>query len=115
MSDEFVQQLPEPVEEQLIVMQTEDGMVSLERENRSTLIYPLQAFPEHIPSAEGTIVRAIVYSEDNINLLEVDTVAMEEARKRRAQRKGKRQRLRERARRSTAQMQTAFPQQTDTL
>ena len=102
-----------PSGERLIIMQTEDGMVSLEREDRTTLIYPLQSFPKNIPNVEGTIIRAIVHSEDCIEFIAIDTIAMEESKRKRAQRKGKRQRLRERARRSTSQMQTELPDQTN--
>ena len=101
-----------PAEESLIMMQVEDGIVTLERANRDTLFHPLADFPESIPYREGTIVRAIV-SNDTIHFIGIDTLAMEQAKAKRRQRLGKRQRLKARARRSTAQMQTVSPEQTE--
>lgn len=84
--------------ERLIIMQTEDNMLSLEREDKTTIIYPLSLLPNTFPYKEGDIVKSIVHNEDFIEFLELDSEAME---RKRSQRKGKSQRLRERARRAT--------------
>ena len=61
--------------ERLVYMQTEDGMVSFERNDGSTIIYPQVAVPETFK--EGDIIISIVHSEDNIEFIEIDTVEME--------------------------------------
>ena len=61
--------------ERLVFMQTEDGMVSFERDDGSIIIYPKDAVPENFK--EGDIIISIVHSEDYIEFIEVDTVEME--------------------------------------
>ena len=53
------------VDVRLIIMQTEDGVTSLEMENRDVLHYT-GVIPE--PFKEGDIVRAIVHSEEEIDI-----------------------------------------------
>lgn len=68
----------------LIIMQTEDGVTSLETEDLDVIHY-VGVIPE--PFGEGDIVRAIVHGEDNIEFLCIDEVATEAKRKRREERK----------------------------
>lgn len=70
----------------LIIMQTEDGVTSLEMENRDVIHY-IGVIPE--PFKEGDIVRAIVHSEDDIEFLCIDEAATEEKRRRREARRRK--------------------------
>ena len=82
--------------ERLVFMQTEDGMVSFERNDGSTIIYPKSAVPETFK--EGEIIISIVHSEDNIQFIEIDTLEMEARHARIAARAA---RIRARAQRST--------------
>ena len=82
--------------ERLLHMQIEDGMVSFERDDGSTIIYPKELVPENFK--EGDIIISIVHSETCIEFLELDTAEMEARRARVAARAA---RLRQRARRST--------------
>ena len=82
--------------ERLVFMQTEDNMVSFERDDGSTIIYPKEAVPDNFK--EGDIIVSIVYSEENIEFIELDTAEMEERHARTAARAA---RLRARAQRST--------------
>ena len=82
--------------ERLLHMQIEDGMVSFERDDGSTIIYPKELVPENF--GEGDIIIAIVHSEDHIEFLELDTAETEARRARIAARAA---RIRARARRST--------------
>ena len=82
--------------ERLLYMQTEDGMVSFERDDGSTIIYPLSSIPDAFK--EGDIIISIVHSEDCIEFIEIDTVEMEA---RRARIAGRAARIRARAQRST--------------
>ncbi len=61
--------------ERLVYMQTEDGMVSFERDDGSTIIYPRVAVPETFK--EGDIIISIVHSEEHIEFIEIDTAEME--------------------------------------
>lgn len=72
------------VDVRLIIMQTEDGVTSLEMENRDVLHYT-GVIPE--PFKEGDIVRAIVHSEEDIEFLCIDEDATEEKRRRREARR----------------------------
>lgn len=71
-------------EERLIIMQTEDGITRLEREDLSVITYA-----GNIPDIfkEGDIVRAIVHSDENIEFISLDEVAMEARRIRRERRR----------------------------
>lgn len=82
--------------EKLLYMQTEDGMVSFERDDGSTIIYPLSGVPDTFK--EGDIIISIVHSEDFIEFFEVDTAEMEARRARVAARAA---RIRARAQRAT--------------
>lgn len=82
--------------ERLVFMQTEDGMVSFERDDGSTIIYPKDAVPENFK--EGDIIISIVHSEDYIEFIELDTAEMQARHERIAARAA---RLRARAQRST--------------
>ena len=68
----------------LIIMQTEDGVTSLEKEDLDVIHY-VGVIPE--PFKEGDIVRAIVHSEDDIEFLCIDEVATEKKRRRREERR----------------------------
>ena len=82
--------------ERLVFMQTEDNMVSFERDDGSTIIYPQEAVPSTFK--EGDIIISIVHSEDFIEFIELDTAEMEARHARIAARAA---RLRARARRTT--------------
>lgn len=82
--------------ERLLFMQTEDGMVSFERDDGSTIIYPLSSVPDTFK--EGDIIISIVHSEDCIEFIEVDTAEMEARRARVAARAA---RIRARAQKAT--------------
>lgn len=82
--------------ERLLHMQTEDGMVSFERDDGSTIIYPQNAVPDTFK--EGDIILAIVHSEQYIEFIEIDTAEMEARRARIAARAAH---LRARAQRAT--------------
>ena len=82
--------------EKLVYMQIEDGMISFERDDGSTIIYPLSNVPEHFK--EGDIILAIVHNEEHIEFIELDTVEMQTRHERIA---AKTARLRARAQRTT--------------
>lgn len=82
--------------ERLVFMQTEDNMVSFERDDGSTIIYPKTAVPETFK--EGDIIISIVHSEEYIEFIELDTLEMEARHARIAARAA---RLRARAQRAT--------------
>lgn len=82
--------------ERLVFMQIEDGMVSFERDDGSTIIYPISKVPDTFK--EGDIIISIVHSEDFIDFLELDTPEME---RRHASISAKAARIRARARRAS--------------
>lgn len=82
--------------ERLVFMQTEDNMVSFERDDGSTIIYPKDAVPDNFK--EGDIIISIVHSEENIEFIELDVTEMQARHARIAARAA---RLRARAQRST--------------
>lgn len=82
--------------ERLVFMQTEDNMVSFERDDGSTIIYPKEAVPENFK--EGDIIISIVHSENLIEFIELDTAEMEA---RHARVSARAARLRARAQRTT--------------
>jgi len=82
--------------ERLVFMQTEDGMVSFERDDGTTIIYPVNCVPENFK--EGDIIISIVHSEEHIEFLELDTAEMEARHARISDRAA---RIRARAKRST--------------
>ncbi len=82
--------------ERLLYMQTEDGMVSFERDDGSTIIYPQSSVPDTFK--EGDIIISIVHTEDCIEFIEIDTIEMEARRARVAARAA---RIRARAQRAT--------------
>jgi len=82
--------------ERIVFMQIEDDMVTFERENGNSIIYPRALVSE--PYQEGDIIKAIVHSEELIELLEIDVEEME---RRSARIKDRKSRIRERAIRST--------------
>lgn len=82
--------------ERLVFMQTEDNMVSFERDDGSTIIYPKEAVPENFK--EGDIIISIVHSENLIEFIELDTAEMEA---RHARVSARTARLRARAQRAT--------------
>lgn len=83
--------------EKLVFMQTEDNMVTFEREGGTTIIYPISLVPDSYK--EGDIIEAIVHVEENfIEFLELNTHEMN---LRRANITPKKSRLRDRAKRST--------------
>lgn len=82
--------------ERIVFMQVEDNMVTFEKEDGSTIIYPKNLVPSCY--TEGDIIKVIIHSEDNIQFLELDTEEMDHRRQSLIARKA---RLRTRARRST--------------
>lgn len=83
--------------EKIVFMQTEDDMVTFEREGGSTIIYPIYLVPDSYN--EGDIIEAIVHDKENfIEFLELDT---DEMNLRRANITPKKSRLRDRAKRGT--------------
>lgn len=88
-------------DERLIVMQTEDDCVSLERADRTTIIVPLSAFPNPMPYSEGTVIRAVVNGENLIELRGIDTEFINQHSSIQNQRPKLSKSLRERAKRST--------------
>ena len=67
-----------PRPERLAIMQTENKITTLEKENGDTLYYSADMIPASY--SEGDIVTAIVYSENKIEFLGLDTDAMERRR-----------------------------------
>lgn len=84
------------VEEKIVFMQNEDNMVTFEKENGDTIIYPLVLVPSCYE--EGHIIKAILHENDFIEFLELD---YDEMISRREKIHEKKQGLRARARRST--------------
>ncbi len=82
--------------ERLLFMQTEDNMVSFEKENGDTIIYPVALIP--LVYKEGDIIKSIVHDDDFIEFIELD---LEEMRARAERIKTRAARLRARAMRST--------------
>lgn len=82
--------------ENLVVMQTEDNMVSLERADGTVIIYPANLIPSCYH--EGHIIKSIVHSEDFIEFIELNVAEMEARHSRISSRAA---RIRARAMRST--------------
>lgn len=82
--------------ERLVFMQIEDNMVSFERDDGSTIIYPKKSVPDNFK--EGDIIISIVHSEEYIEFIELDTAEMEARHARIADRAA---RIRARAQRTT--------------
>lgn len=61
--------------ENLVFMQTEDEMVSLERDDGTVIIYPAHLIPACYH--EGHIIKSIVHSEDSIEFIELNVAEME--------------------------------------
>lgn len=68
----------EPTPKRLAIMQTEDDITTLEKEDGNTIHYPSNMIPSCY--SEGDIVNAIVYSEDKIEFLGLDSDEMERRR-----------------------------------
>lgn len=81
--------------ERIVFMQTEDNMVTFERDNGNTIIYPIYSVPAQYK--EGDVIKVIVHNEDFIEFIELDE---DEMAARRARVAGKRARLGKRARRN---------------
>jgi len=81
--------------ERIVFMQVEDGMVTFEKEDGDTIIYPICYVPE--PYKEGNIINAIIHN-DFIEFLEVDS---DEMMRRHEMMISKKSMLRSRAKRST--------------
>ena len=64
----------EPIPERLVIMQTEDGITTLEKDDGNTIHFPSSMIPSFY--SEGDIVTAIVYSEDCIKFLSLDSKEM---------------------------------------
>ena len=82
--------------ERLVFMQIEDNMVSFERNDGSTIIYPKESVPDNFK--EGDIIISVVHSEEYIEFIELDTAEMKARHARIAARAA---RLRARAQRTT--------------
>ena len=82
--------------ERIVFMQIEDNMVTFERENGDTIIYPLDMVPDKYKL--GDIIKVTVLGEDHIIFLGRDQKEMD---RRHANLKEKKMSLRERARRTT--------------
>lgn len=83
------------MEEKIVFMQVEEMMVTFEKENGETIIYPIFLVPQQYK--EGDIIRAIVHL-DWIEFIELDP---DEMKCRQAKVAKKKASLRERAKRST--------------
>ena len=81
--------------ERIVFMQVEDMMATFEKEDGSTISYPLPMVPQQYK--EGDAIKAIIHF-DWIEFVELDTEEME---RRRAQIARQKLVLRQRARRST--------------
>jgi len=68
----------DPRPERLVIMQTEDNITTLEKEDGDTLYFPSSLIPSSY--SEGDIVNAIIYSEDKIEFLGLDAEEMERRR-----------------------------------
>lgn len=84
------------MKERIVFMQLEDNMVTFEKENGDTIIYPIILVPTDYK--EGDIIKAIVHGEDFIEFIELDKEEMEY---RKAKIQAKKLSLRQRARRSS--------------
>lgn len=82
--------------ERIVFMQTEDNMVTFERENGKTIIYPEVLVPQKYKT--GDIIKVIILGEDRIVFIGRDQKEMD---CRQANIKEKKMSLRERARRTT--------------
>ena len=82
--------------EHIVFMQVEDNMVTFEKENGDTIIYPITLVPTDYK--EGDIIKVINHSKSYIEFIELDKQEMEF---RKAKMQAKKLRLRERAKRST--------------
>lgn len=83
--------------ENLVFMQIEDNLVTLEREGGSTIIYPIYLVPASYK--EGDIIESIVHDKENfIEFLELNT---HEMKLRHEKITPKKLRLRDRAKRGT--------------
>lgn len=82
--------------EKLVYMQVEDKKVTFEKEDGSTIIYPLFKVPKNFKL--GDIIKVIIFEEDVIAFIGIDK---EEMNRRRANIKAKKMSLRERAKRAT--------------
>jgi len=83
------------MEEKIVFMQVEDMMVTFEKQDGDTIIYPITLVPEQYK--EGDIIRAIIHL-DWIEFIDIDTDEMRNRKERLAKRLSK---LRERARRNS--------------
>ena len=82
--------------ERIVFMQTEDNMVTFERENGTTIIYPIDMVPQKYKL--GDIIKVTILGDDNIIFLGRDQKEME---RRQANIEEKKMSLKERARRTT--------------
>lgn len=82
--------------ENLVFMQTEDNMVSLERSDGTVIIYPASFIPSCYH--EGHIIKSIVHSENNIEFIELN---MDEMKARHERIRARAARIRKRAINST--------------
>ena len=82
--------------ERIVFMQIEDNMVTFEKEDGDTIIYPEDLVP--FPYTEGDIIKVILHEEGFIEFIELDTEEMAYRHARMMERKA---RIRQRARRST--------------
>ena len=82
--------------ERLVYMQVEDRMVTFEKQNGETIIYPKFLVPSKYRT--GDILKVIILDEDTIAFLGKDTKEME---RRSAELQTKKLSLRERAKRTT--------------
>jgi len=81
--------------EKIAFMQVEDNMVSFEKKNGDTIIYPIVLVP--VSYKPGDIISAIIHDGDFIEFIDLDT---EEMQLRSAKMKEKKSRIRDRARRT---------------
>ena len=78
--------------ERLVFMQTEDNMVTFEKEDGNTIVYAKDLVPNEYSA--GDIIKANIHNENCIEFLGIDTQEMD---LRRASLKNKKSRLRSRA------------------
>lgn len=85
--------------ERLVFMQCEDGIVSFEKEDGNTIMYPATRIPEDYK--EGDIIKAVIYEEniaDGIGFIEFYGIDVVEMERRRSKNEKRRSRLRNRIR-----------------
>lgn len=67
------------MKERIVFLKEEDGIVTFQRENKETVIYPKRLLPKHY--LQGDIIEAIIHKDYSIEFIGLD---IEEMNKKRA-------------------------------